>query len=91
VTRARLRVVRRFHGRVTGRDGTLSWLPNPRRCHDDRSSSLRVRAKLDRRKYPKGVIVSKAEMESLELHRHEFHGDWNYELRPRSPDAKLIE
>jgi transposase len=44
---------------------------------------LRVRAKLDRRKYPKGAIVSKAEMASLKLFRHEFHGDWNYELRPK--------
>jgi hypothetical protein len=29
------------------------------------------------------VVVSRAEMKQLELHRHTFHGDWNYELRPR--------
>lgn len=44
---------------------------------------LRVRAKFDKRKYPIGVVVSKTEMEALALHQHDFHGDWNYELRPR--------
>ena len=48
---------------------------------------LRVRAKLDKRKYPTGITVSKAEMNRLSLHEDEFHGDWNYELRPRSHDA----
>ncbi len=48
---------------------------------------LRVRAKLDKRNYPTGVTVSKAEMNRLSLHEDEFHGDWNYELRPRSHDA----
>jgi hypothetical protein len=54
------------------------------------SKGLRVRAKLDKRKYPKGVSVSKAEMTSLSLHQHDFHGDWNYELRPRSRAPELI-
>ena len=48
------------------------------------TKGLRVRAKLDKRKYPTGVKVSKAEMARLALHKHDFHGDWNYELRPRS-------
>jgi hypothetical protein len=48
------------------------------------NTGLRVRAKLDRRKYPKGVVISKEHMSSLDLHRSEFHGDWNYKLQPRS-------
>jgi hypothetical protein len=48
------------------------------------ASGLRVKAKLDKRKYPKGVVVTKAEMDALSLHEHEFHGEWNYELRPRT-------
>lgn len=48
------------------------------------SKGLRVRAKLDKRKYPTEAKVSKAEMAKLALHRHEFHGDWNYELQPRN-------
>ena len=46
-------------------------------------AGLRVRAELDKRKYPKGVTATDAEMEALSLHRNEFHGDWNYQLHPR--------
>ena len=47
------------------------------------AAGLRVTAQLDQRKYPTGVVITKAEMAALSLHRNEFHGDWNYELRPR--------
>lgn len=47
------------------------------------ATGLRVRAKLDKRKYPKGVVVTKSEMDALSLHRDEFRGEWNYELHPR--------
>ena len=46
-------------------------------------SGLRVKAKLDKRKYPTGVKISKAQMNDLELIPDEFHGEWNYELVPR--------
>jgi hypothetical protein len=29
--------------------------------------------------------VSDAEMADLKLTPHEFHGEWNYTIRPRSP------
>ena len=32
---------------------------------------------------PTGVAKTDAEMDALSLHRNEFRGDWNYELRPR--------
>ena len=44
---------------------------------------LRVRAELDKRKYPTGVTATDAEMEALSLHRNEFHADWNYEVHPQ--------
>ena len=47
------------------------------------AAGLRVKAKLDARPYPTGVIVNKAEMGALSLKPHEFHGEWNYELCPR--------
>lgn len=47
-------------------------------------AGLRVKAKLDKRKYKKGVAVTKEQMDALQLHRNEFRGDWNYELRPRT-------
>lgn len=47
------------------------------------SKGLSVRAKLDNRKYPTGVKIANATMKELELYPDNFHGDWNYELRPR--------
>src|SRR5216684_4845127 len=51
--------------------------------HTRTAAGLRVKAKLDTRRYPTGRVVTRAEMRSLALHPHVFHGDWNYELRPR--------
>ena len=47
------------------------------------ATGLRVRAARDRGEYPTGVKVSDAEMKALSLHRDDFQGDWNYEIRPR--------
>jgi hypothetical protein len=46
-------------------------------------TGLKVHAEIDENKYPKGVKVSDAEMASLNLSRHVFHGDWNYTISPR--------
>ena len=51
--------------------------------HTRTAAGLRVKAKLDKRRYPTGRLVTRAEMQDLALHPHAFHGDWNYELRPR--------
>lgn len=45
-------------------------------------TGLKVRAEIDKRKYPKGVKVSDEEMATLNLSRHAFHGDWNYTISP---------
>ena len=52
--------------------------------HTRTAAGLRVKAKLDKRRYPTGQVVTRAEMRDLALHPHAFHGDWNYELRPRT-------
>jgi hypothetical protein len=51
--------------------------------HTTTAAGLRVKAKLDKRRYATGRVVSRREMRELALHPHAFHGDWNYELRPR--------
>jgi hypothetical protein len=43
---------------------------------------LKVQAHLDTGSYPLGVKITKAEVASLPLTRHDFHGDWNYTLHP---------
>jgi len=47
-------------------------------------SGLKVRARLDRHSYPLGTKVTDAAMAGLELYAHDFHGDWNYTITPRS-------
>lgn len=51
--------------------------------HTTTTTGLRVRSKLDRHKYPTGKTISDDEMKGLSLHPNEFHGEWNYEIRPR--------
>lgn len=51
-------------------------------------AGLRVKAKLDKRKYKKGITVTKEQMDALLLLRDEFRGDWNYELHPQTNLAK---
>jgi hypothetical protein len=46
-------------------------------------TGLRVRARVDRKRYQTGIVVSDAEMHDLEFEPHEFHGDWNYTIIPR--------
>ena len=48
------------------------------------ASGLKVKAQLGKRIYPTGVVTTKAQMNALSLHAYEFHGEWNYELRPRT-------
>jgi hypothetical protein len=47
-------------------------------------SGLRVRSAIDRRHYPDGVTVTDAQMATVRLTRHEFHGEWNYTIYPAS-------
>jgi hypothetical protein len=47
-------------------------------------SGLRVRSEIDRRHYPDGVTVTDAQMTTIRLTRHEFHGEWNYTIHPTS-------
>ena len=45
-------------------------------------TGLRVRAELDRGRYPLGTKVRDAEVAAVPLVRHAFHGEWNYNLYP---------
>jgi hypothetical protein len=45
---------------------------------------LVVRARIDRRKYATGKKISAKDLRALKIERDEFHGDWNYVIRPRS-------
>jgi Rhodopirellula transposase DDE domain len=39
-----------------------------------------VRCELDTGLYPRGIVVSDAEMADLSVKRAAFHGEWNYSI-----------
>ena len=45
---------------------------------------LTVRSVLDTNQYEKGKKISDEEMKKINILRHEFHGDWNYTIKPNS-------
>ncbi len=70
---------------------SMNWRGRPLESHETiveliaattSRTGLKVQAELDQATYPKGVKISDAEMACLPLTRHEFHGEWNYTLRP---------
>jgi hypothetical protein len=50
-------------------------------------TGLKVDSVLDTRTYQKGVKVSDAEMQALDIRRDEFHPEWNYSIVPRTPES----
>jgi hypothetical protein len=69
---------------------TMNWRGRPLISHEvivnliastKTRSGLTVRAELDTADYPKGVVISDAELDTIKIERDEFHGDWNYRIR----------
>jgi transposase len=48
------------------------------------SAGLSVHAELDSRTYQAGIKLSDEDMAQVNMLRDKFHGDWNYEIRPRN-------
>jgi len=46
------------------------------------STGLKVRCVLDTRHYPDKVKITDAQMAQIHLVPDDFHGDWNYAIRP---------
>jgi hypothetical protein len=74
---------------------TMNWRGRPLTSHEvivqtiaatTTRTGLRVRAELDDSPYDTGVKVSDRQMDALPLTRHDWHGDWNYTLRPEAYD-----
>jgi hypothetical protein len=75
---------------------TANWRGRPLTSHEvivnliantTTTTGLRIQAQLDDARYPTGLTISDKEMNTLNLHRADFHGDWNYALKPR-PSAQ---
>jgi len=48
------------------------------------TAGLKVYARLDGASYERGVKVSDTELAAVNLARDDFHGEWNYVIKPRS-------
>jgi transposase len=72
---------------------TTNWRGRPLSSHEvivqtiaatTTRTGLRVHAQLDTNTYDTGVRISDRQHEALPLTRHDWHGDWNYTLRPEA-------
>ncbi len=73
---------------------TMNWRGRPLTSHQvivntiaatTTRTGLKVRAELDPGSYPAGTRVTSTQIDALPLTRHDWHGDWNYTLRPEPP------
>jgi len=70
---------------------TINWRGKPLRSYQTvvkliagttTRTGLNVQCELDPYEYEKGRKVSDAEMETVDLRPHKFHGEWNYTIHP---------
>ena len=54
-------------------------------------TGLKVCCELDTNLYPKGIVVSDEEMASFNIVRAEFHGEWNYSIRPGNRSERAVD
>lgn len=43
---------------------------------------IKVHSKLDTNSYPKVAVVAEQDMAPINIERADFHGDWNYSIKP---------
>jgi hypothetical protein len=72
---------------------TENWRARPLISHEvvvnligatSTKTGLRIRAALDRKRYPKGVEIDDSELAKVKLQHAKFHGEWNYTIIPRT-------
>lgn len=51
--------------------------------HTTTQTGLKLRSELDEALYPRGVKVTDEEFNAIAIERHKFHGEWNYQIKPR--------
>ena len=73
---------------------TMNWRGRPLTSHEvilqsiaatTTRTGLTVHSQLDTDHYPTGTTVSDHDMTALPITRHDWHGNWNYTLRPEPP------
>lgn len=73
---------------------SLNWRGKPLVSHEvvvqligstRTDKGLRIQAEIDTGTYPKGIKVTNAELDKVNLTRDAFHGEWNYAIAPHCP------
>ena len=68
----------------------MNWRGQPLNSHEvmvdliaatKTRSGLEVKVRLDKGEYPIKIKVSDEELAAVNIHRHAFHGDWNYTIK----------
>ena len=54
-------------------------------------TGLKVHCELDTNAYPKGITLSDDEMDAINITRAEFHGEWNYTIRPGNRADRAVD
>jgi hypothetical protein len=71
---------------------SINWRGRPLRTYEtvvnliantSNRGGLVVRARLDRRRYPTGKKIPKKELAAIKIEPDDWHGDWNYVIKPR--------
>jgi DNA-binding MarR family transcriptional regulator len=71
-------ITRNWRGRaLSSLDTIVNLIANTRT-----SKGLTIRSALDPEHYEKGIKISNKEMAQLRITRDNFHGEWNYSIRP---------
>nr|BFD87940.1 hypothetical protein StreXyl84_73410 [Streptomyces sp. Xyl84] len=74
----------------------MNWRGRPLTSHDvivnslvatTTRTGLTVHAELDPGTCNTGIKVTASDIDTLPMHRHRFHGDWNHTLHPRPRDT----
>lgn len=53
-------------------------------AHTTTRSGLKIKSAIDERVYEKGVKITDAQMEEINIDKDEFHGEWNYSISPNT-------
>ena len=64
-----------------------NWRGRPLIAATTSTAGLTVRCQLDENLYPAGIKVSDQEMAELNILRDDFHGEWNYTIKPRPTET----
>jgi len=52
-------------------------------------AGLKVLSEIDTNTYPAGIKVTDAEMDDINIRRHDFHGEWNYTISPHPQNSRV--